>query len=654
MADITQEQFGKMISAVGGNEVNFRSNLDSLLKKENRELTSKEKTNLYKAWMTYGSNKSRGNTGGSTTGMYDFLRAEESGGYFRSVQEEYVKSSTLLKEIQNINNQNISQEEKKNQIAELWNAKLIDNFNQYLDDQKLLLEEINVKAGMTGKLSEEYRENITKVQPELLRIGIGYGDLASSAVNLIDQTGKFNLMSTDSFYKMGEVTKLFGGSLESLVSMFPEFEKIGVGAIDATQSIREASNSSLLLGLQAKKTVKDLSDNVGKLNEYGFKNGIKGLTEMVQKSTQFRMNLENVYTIAEKVMNPEGAIELTANLQVLGGAIGDFNDPLKLMYMATNNVEGLQDALIGAAGGLATYNSEQKRFEIAGVNLRRAREMASQLGISYQDLNKGAIAAAERMAATNDLMSRGLTFEKPEDMEFIKNIAQMKGGKMVIDIGGSTALQSYFKRSEVALDTLTDNEKEKILQFKKDLEKKDERDIIRGQATAVENINRNLSFVAASMRLAGGKAAETAAELTGFNLIKDLFTKNVEEGSTEIGDFLKSTTQYIQNLKTDDNDTKTLFQSELNKLMGKVTKEPNIGEVSKPQNTITEETYRKTETSTTNMSTTPKETSTQKVQVEYIWKTDPAADEISRMMQKYPHLFVDWENPNSYTKTKQG
>ena len=119
---------------------------------------------------------------------------------------------------------------------------------------------------------------------------------------------------------------------------------------------------------------------------------------MVRRSTEIRMSLSETFKVADKVFSPEGALELSAELGVLGAAFGDFNDPLKLMYMATNNVEGLQDALIGAAGGLATYNNEQKKFEVTGANLRRAKEMAAQLGMTTGDLNKTAIAAQERMA----------------------------------------------------------------------------------------------------------------------------------------------------------------------------------------------------------------------------------------------------------------
>jgi len=214
----------------------------------------------------------------------------------------------------------------------------------------------------------------------------------------------------------------------------------------ASKQIEKAGRGSIALGLQAQKVTKELGSNIGKINEYGFQNGIQGLTKMVQKSIEFRMSMETAFKVADDVMDPDKAIDMAANLQAIGGAIGDFNDPLKLMYMATNNVEGLQDALIGVAGSLATYNEEQGRFEITGVNLRKAKAMAAELGISYSELANGAIAAAERSSAASELMASGLSLSD-EQQEFLTNISTMKGGRMTIELQ-SDKMREYFGKNE--------------------------------------------------------------------------------------------------------------------------------------------------------------------------------------------------------------
>ncbi len=384
----------------------------------------------------------------------------------------------------------------------------------YYKEQTILLEDINKKAMLTGKLSEDFRASITAANPRLVQLGVSFQDLAESANKIVQDSGRFALVNQQTLEKAGEVGQAYLGSMQDMVELYDEFEKIGIGAKEANLSIERAGKRSMELGLQSRKVVSDISQNMDKINSYGFKNGIDGLSAMARKAVEFRMSIQEVFTIAEKVMNPEGALELSANLQVLGGAIGDFNDPLKMMYMATNNVEGLQDALIGAAGSLATYNSEQGRFEITGVNLRRAQAMAKEMGISYQQLASGAIAAAERSSAASDMLARGLTL-KPEQTEFLTNIARMKDGKMVIDLGGSQKLMDMFGKQEIALDQLTEEKALKLLEYQDELKEKTTEDIARGQATSIENIKRDVNYLALLARNSAGKVGVQLAEEMG-------------------------------------------------------------------------------------------------------------------------------------------
>lgn len=392
----------------------------------------------------------------------------------------------------------------------------IDLVNQEWANQALLLTDINTKTGLTGKLSKDYREEISAAYPALARLGIEYSELANASVSLVQQSGKFNLINQETFESMGLAAKAYVGSLAEVVEMIPGFERVGIGATGVVKSVSEAGARSLNLGLSSQKITKELGQNIGLLNSYGFQNGVQGLERMVQKATEFRISIAEVSKLADNVFTPEKAIDLAANLQVLGGAIGDFNDPLKLMYMATNNVEGLQDALIGAASSLATYNQEQGRFEVTGLNLRKAREMAQALGVDYKELTNAAVAAQERLTAGESLS--GLSI-KADDKEFLTNIAQMKDGKMTVSLQ-SKELKDYFGGTTVALETLTDTQASKLLEYKKEFEKLPAEEIVRKQATDVENIRRDLTFLVASGRLEGVKLFKAVADSTGMSLDK--------------------------------------------------------------------------------------------------------------------------------------
>jgi hypothetical protein len=494
-----------------------------------------------------------------------------------------------------------------------------------LKQEAQLRTDINEKVGMQGELSKGLREEIIDAYPSTLRLGYGMQQLTDMMTNMMSESGRFNLISKETIGQAAATARSFVGDLSEMGRVFGQFEKVGLGASDATKAIDTAGKSSLSLGLNSKKTTQDLRDNLGKLNEFGFANGVQGLNRMVQKANEFRISMDSVYQIADKVFSPEGALELSANLSVLGGAMGDFGDPIKLMYMATNNVEGLQDALIGAAGSLTTYNQEQGRFEITGVNLRKAKAMASELGISYQELAKGAIAASERTAAASALMTSGLVMEDKE-REFLTNLSQMKDGKMVIEVPKSL-MSELGGQTEVILEDLTNAQKTTLLANQAAFEKMSTEDIARGQLSAMENIERDIGFMAATTRgrvVNMAKSAAEAAGLTGEDAQK--FVKetadNVSKGTVQMSDnFNKLVGNYISELK-----------GEKPKSQGTATTQTNAMNVAEAEKKAAE--ARQTATNTTST-----------IRNEYVFQANgPLVDGWSRQIIKDSSIKDDFIN----------
>lgn len=376
-------------------------------------------------------------------------------------------------------------------------AILTEEIFKQVDRESQLHTDINEKMGITGKLSRAYRDSIIETVPAAVRLGFDIKNLTELTTGLAEKSGRFNLVSQDTMEKTIVTTRAFGTTMGEMANTMSEFEKIGLGQADTLAKINNAGKDSLTLGLNSKVVLKDVQNNLSMINQYGFSRGVEGLTRMAQKATEFRISMSETFKLAEKVMNPESAIELTANMQMLGGAIGDLNDPLKLMYMATNNVEGLQDALHGAAAGLASYNKEQGRFEIVGANLRRAQEMAKALGVEYKEFAKGAIAANERILAGQELSARGLQMDD-RDKEFLTNMSQMKGGEMQITIPQSL-MEKFGKdfndKSEVKLSQLNQNQLAILKQNRDELEKMNPEDIAKAQFTASKNMENSLKAI---------------------------------------------------------------------------------------------------------------------------------------------------------------
>lgn len=415
-----------------------------------------------------------------------------------------------------------------------------------------LRTDINESIGIAGDLSKNLRDDIVDSTAAGIRFGYGMNNVRDMIKKIMEESGRFNLISQKTIESTFATSRAFIGDLRDMGDAISQFEKIGVGASSATVAIEKAGKGSLELGLSGKKTTQDLRTNIEKLNEFGFKNGIQGLAEMSRKATEFRISMGEAFKIAENVMDPDKAIELTANLQVLGGAIGDFNDPLKLMYMATNNVEGLQDALIEAASSLAVYNGEQGRFEITGINLRRAREMAKTLGVDYKELTRTAIASQERLAASTALMGKGLNL-KPEDQEFLTNLSRMDGGKMIIDVPESLQKKLGITEQSKAIEDLSQVQIDALLQNREQFQKMSVEDIARDQLDNVENIRRDVgALVQMQLRnmtrfIRGGTDGESGIDNITGQALKQL-EKFTAETFEKNPDLIKSSIEGAQNL----------------------------------------------------------------------------------------------------------
>ena len=127
--------------------------------------------------------------------------------------------------------------------------------------------------------------------------------------------------------------------------------------------------------------------------------------------------------------------------------------------------------------------------------------MAEQLGVDYNELAKGAIAAAERTQAATALMSTGLQMND-EDREFITNLSQMEKGEMVIKIPESLSAKLTKEMGQkietaIPLSQMTESLKNELIKNKDAFAKMDAKEISMKQLSLQEQINRNVMSIAA-------------------------------------------------------------------------------------------------------------------------------------------------------------
>lgn len=351
-------------------------------------------------------------------------------------------------------------------------------------------------AGYVGDVSNQVIGALNEAIIATTRLGVTVGDFVSATESLMTSSERMVLYSEETIYAGMEASMAYTKNSKILLENAENFRNVGLGVGDAAKAIEDIGQKSIKLGLSAKATSEILINQLSKLNAFGFQGGIAGLGKMVQQAQSLKINMEEIFKVADKLYDPESAITLAANLQVVGGAFGDLGDPIKLMYDATNNVESLQTSIIGAARSLATYNAEQGRFEVTGANLRRAKAMSEALGISMGELTNMAVKGAAKFEAMSKLnMFPSLT---DDQREFVSNIATIKDGKIGFDLPddmakkmGITNLQDGF----VSIDNLSEKQVIELKALQEKNEKLSTKDIARSQLNATTQMASVVSAI---------------------------------------------------------------------------------------------------------------------------------------------------------------
>ena len=281
----------------------------------------------------------------------------------------------------------------------------------------------------TQQLYEAYSTNI--------KIGATFKDSADVVGGMASEMGRMVGSSTENIANMVQFSKLAGMSAESVGKMVAEMIRYGGSQQEALVEMNKMRKEAISLGLNANKFMTEVNSNLKKLSGFGFKEGTAGLTKMVKQAQLLRTSINDIGAAAlqSKVLDPEGAMEVAASFQMLGGAVGKLGDPFQLLYMAQSDLQGIQDELIKSTKAAYNFNKSTGQFEASTQDLYRLREQAKIVGGDFDKM-----ADAGREAAKLDFIENAidLTSVSEESKGLLAGLSTIqKGtGKVTVDIPG--------------------------------------------------------------------------------------------------------------------------------------------------------------------------------------------------------------------------
>jgi len=377
----------------------------------------------------------------------------------------------------------------------------LKGFTQIGTEIRLNLEQINALASQLNKQFGETRERIGQMEGGLRDVEPffnTFGDTANEAAKIISQlsieTRKNVIASNESLKELLTISKVIGQEPERFVGPLTD---VGIQFGNIQENLEGSVNYVRSIGMNTQEIMKDALSNSEMMNRYNFEGGVMGLTKMAAQSAMLRVNMNATSALAEKVFDPEGAIQVASAMQRLGVNMGMLSDPFALMDATINDPAGLQKSIADVAASFTIFDEKSKSFKIDPGSIRKLREIATETGISYDNLTKMGLAAANSGEIMKQLSFAGNLSE--EDKMYVANLAEMKGGDYVIKVGKDEEGKDDFKK----LSELSEDQLKATIEASKSAPKSME-DIARAQLSAGEIAAGNLTAI--KNNLVGGIA----------------------------------------------------------------------------------------------------------------------------------------------------
>ena len=403
---------------------------------------------------------------------------------------------------------------------------------QELDDRATLIQR---EFGTTKESIEGFKQSIADTIPELMKMGITEEQGLKNITKAMESMGSTATLGKEAIIELSAAAEVSRVDVSKLAT---NFRDVGVSVYDVGDQMKEVTDYARSVGVSVAGVSEKVVSNLGKMNLYNFDNGVKGLAKMAATSERMGISMNTVFEFADKIYNPEGAIELAAGLQRLGVTASGLLDPLRAMDLAANDPEGLQKEILNVTKEFTKFNEANGKFEIMPGSKRRLREIAKEMGIPADELASMSIKAADFDMKMKQIQFPSLATDD-ETKEMIAGMAQLKDGKAVINVKNEQTGEVELKQ----VDQLTATDLESLKKQQEDGNKSIE-EIALDQLSVSEQIRNNTAGYMKTIEY-GKATSEPLEKLFGTvmgsqatltrNLANQATTKGVRETFTEIG-----------------------------------------------------------------------------------------------------------------------
>jgi len=304
--------------------------------------------------------------------------------------------------------------------------------NQTISDLVDELDDSNASLtavfGQTQKSVAALRQEIAVSIPGIIGMGGQAKDAYTIQESIAKQLQTNVITSAEVAEQLYAGGKVLGFSVEQSGRVVTNFQNAGIQTGQMVKDLQSTADIARKVGVNTSAVFDLVEQNLNQINRYGFQDGVNGLARMSAQAAGLRIRMSETFDFADKVFNPEGAIDMVATFQRLGVAAGDLADPFRLMYLASEDVEELQNQVVNMTEKFVQFDEKNGRFKVLPNAKRDLMELQKATGYQYDELVKMSEGAAKLQLLQKDFKIGG--FDK-ESQQFIANVAEYskeKGG----------------------------------------------------------------------------------------------------------------------------------------------------------------------------------------------------------------------------------
>lgn len=299
----------------------------------------------------------------------------------------------------------------------------------------------NATRSMAGgdKVLKSMSSTLSKVAQSTTMWGVGLKDLAVMQQGYSEAIGRSVMLTEAGAEAMAGIAEGTGLGKEFAVELAAGMDDFNISAERTGQIVEDNMNLAAKLGVNGAAAMKSIQNNLKLAQKYNFKGGIAGLSKFSVEATKLKLDLDGIAGVVDKVFTPEGAIELSAELSVMGGRFAALANPMQLLFKGRNDFEGFAKDIGKASAEFLTFNKETGEFEKGtGLAAHHMKVIAQKLGISEESLFKMGQTQA-RIEEMRRNMSFGVSDEDAQLVESMANFSKKKGG-FVVNVEGRETL----------------------------------------------------------------------------------------------------------------------------------------------------------------------------------------------------------------------